>query len=119
MRSTFWLGGQRGRLSLVSVVSLPILLGAVVFGVRETSQAAQRQTAPQFQPTRVIPPQRAIKTAPVVKADRVHGQVTDAELVLGVVVKGEARAYPINMLTGPSREIINDTLGGQAIAATW
>ena len=45
--------------------------------------------------------------------------VKDEELVLGVVVKGEARAYPINMLTSPRREIINDKLGGQAIAATW
>ncbi len=42
-----------------------------------------------------------------------------SELVLGVEVNGEARAYPINMLTGPEREILNDTLGGQPIAATW
>ena len=42
-----------------------------------------------------------------------------SELVLGVTVGKESRAYPINMLTGPSREILNDTLGGQAIAATW
>ena len=41
------------------------------------------------------------------------------ELVLGVVIGHQARAYPINMLTGPSREIFNDELGGQAIAATW
>jgi hypothetical protein len=34
-------------------------------------------------------------------------------------VKGESRADPINMLTGPQREIINDRLGGRAIAATW
>jgi len=46
-------------------------------------------------------------------------QLNDKELVLGVVVGGQARAYPINMLTGPVREIINDRLGGRAIAATW
>ena len=40
-------------------------------------------------------------------------------LVLGVTVGEESRAYPINMLTGPSREILNDALGGRAIAATW
>lgn len=45
--------------------------------------------------------------------------VRDDELVLGVLVGKEARAYPINTLTGPRREIINDHLGGQAIAATW
>jgi hypothetical protein len=36
-----------------------------------------------------------------------------------VMINGESRAYPINMLTGPSREILNDRLGGTAIAATW
>lgn len=45
--------------------------------------------------------------------------VKDDELVLGVVIGDAARAYPINVLTGPSREIINDQLGGRGIAATW
>jgi len=45
--------------------------------------------------------------------------VDDDELVIGVVIDGEARAYPINQLTGPDREIINDELAGTAIAATW
>jgi len=48
-----------------------------------------------------------------------QAEVDDGELVIGVEVNGQARAYPINQLTGPNREIINDTLGGQAIAATW
>jgi len=64
-------------------------------------------------------PRRAIVSAPVLKAADVQQQVLDSELVLGVVVNGKSRAYPINMLTGPSREIINDQLGGSAIAATW
>jgi hypothetical protein len=46
-------------------------------------------------------------------------ELANNELVLGVVVADKARAYPINMLTGPSREILNDELGGIAIAATW
>ena len=45
--------------------------------------------------------------------------LSDDELVLGVVVEGQARAYPINMLTGPRREIVNDRLGDVPIAATW
>ena len=116
MRSQSETAGKRRKLLLV--LSLPILL-ALIFAVRQSTRAAQRQPRQQFRPVRVIPAQRAIKKAPVVEADRVRGQVTDTELVLGVVIKGKARAYPINMLTGPSREIINDTLGGQAIAATW
>lgn len=49
----------------------------------------------------------------------VSNTIHDDELVLGVVIDGEARAYPINMLTGPTREIINDELSDVAIAATW
>ncbi|HIG26795.1 MAG TPA: DUF3179 domain-containing protein [Verrucomicrobiales bacterium] len=46
-------------------------------------------------------------------------ELENNELVLGTVINDEARAYPINMLTGPRREILNDRLGNQAIAATW
>jgi hypothetical protein len=56
---------------------------------------------------------------PFIRADDVVDRVRPAELVLGIVIAGEARAYPIHMLVGPEREIINDTLGGRAIAATW
>lgn len=72
-----------------------------------------------FRPRKVVPPMRPIVNAPVVAAKNVTDQVADNELVLGVVVGGKPRAYPINMLTGPRREIINDSLGGRAIAATW
>ena len=40
-------------------------------------------------------------------------------LVLGVTINGESRAYPLNQLIGPEREVFNDFLGGQAIMATW
>jgi hypothetical protein len=105
-------GSLRHCLLLASVLSLPFVSAT-------PSAFAQRESERQFQPRRLLPVQRAIKDAPSIKADQVRGQVGDTELVLGVVVKGKARAYPINMLTGPSREIINDTLGGQPIAATW
>lgn len=70
-------------------------------------------------PKQVVPPQRPIVDAPVVPAGKAGGNVHGNELVLGVVLGGRARAYPLNMLTGPRREIINDTLGGRPIAATW
>lgn len=74
---------------------------------------------PAFEPRRVVRPFPPIKDAPVKKASEVEDEVLPQELVLGVEVGGDARAYPINMLTGPSREIINDVVGGRAIAATW
>lgn len=45
--------------------------------------------------------------------------VAPSELVLGVTVDGESRAYPLNMINGPSREVLNDVLGGQPIVVTW
>jgi hypothetical protein len=46
--------------------------------------------------------------------------VNPTELVLGVTIGKESRAYPINMLnTFPGQKLVNDTLGGKAIAATW
>ena len=90
---------------------------------REISPPIARLVVPAadgFHPRQVVPgPYKPIIDAPTVSAEEAGKKLGEAELVLGVVVGKEARAYPINMLTGPSREIINDMLGGRAIAATW
>ena len=41
----------------------------------------------------------------------------DDELVIGVEINGEAKAYAIGPLN--AREIVNDTLGGVPILVTW
>jgi hypothetical protein len=51
-----------------------------------------------------------------VPAREVKG-VRDADQVLGVTIAGESRAYPIPFLSW--HEIVNDTIGGVPIAATW
>ncbi len=43
----------------------------------------------------------------------------DDDLVMGVLIAGEARAYPVNYMMGPYNEIVNDTVGGMPLAATW
>ena len=43
----------------------------------------------------------------------------DGDMVMGIVLGGEARAYPVNYMGGPTNEVVNDTLGGQAIAPSW
>jgi hypothetical protein len=99
-----------------------VLLASAVFLRWNLAQQSAEPDQPDanFKPVTVIkrafPP---IVDARSIRADQVAEQVRDNELVLGVVVGGKARAYPINMLTGPRREIINDTLGGRVIAATW
>lgn len=45
------------------------------------------------------------------------GFLEDDELVLGVALGGEAKAYPIRILG--LYEVINDRFGDTAIAATW
>lgn len=44
------------------------------------------------------------------------GMPDDAE-VIGVIVKGEAKAYSINLLDG--HEIVNDEIQGVKFAVTW
>ncbi|MBT3268356.1 DUF3179 domain-containing protein [Candidatus Poribacteria bacterium] len=83
------------------------------------AQSRLSDATPPFEPMRVVRAFPPIVDAPYISGRDVDDEVTAKELVIGVVVNGEARAYPINMLTGPSREIINDHLGGVAIAATW
>ena len=41
----------------------------------------------------------------------------DHELVLGVEIDGDARAYSVPLLS--SHEIVNDVVGGEPIAVTW
>jgi len=85
-----------------------------------SSMAASFAQERTFNPRVVIPfPFQPIKDAPTVSAAQADRLLAESELVLGVTAGGESRAYPINMLTGPQREIINDHLGGRAIAVTW
>ena len=98
----------------VATMSVAILAAAWVSTVE-----AQSPPKRDFNPRVLMKHLRPIVDAPFILATEVKDQVSDNELVLGVVVVGQSRAYPINMLTGPRREIINDQLGGRAIAATW
>jgi hypothetical protein len=41
----------------------------------------------------------------------------DDELVMGVAINGEAKAYPVGVLNG--REMVNDELAGTPILVTW
>jgi hypothetical protein len=61
-----------------------------------------------------FPVKSGVQVIPAVSA-----ALRDDEVVIGVVVSGEARAYPVNLMWEPANEALNDTLGGQAIVATW
>ncbi len=72
-----------------------------------------------FYPVQVVPRPPIVTDFERLSVAQAEGKVAAEELVLAVIVDGEARAYPLNMLNGPMREVINDQLGGTAIAATW
>ena len=58
----------------------------------------------------------ALTHPPIVSADRA-GFLTDRDLVVGVVLRGQSRAYPLRVLVW--HENVNDTVGGYAIAVTY
>ena len=59
---------------------------------------------------------RSIDNPRFVTADQA-GFLNDEDLILGVVIGGDARAYPAKILD--QHEIVNDTVGGQPIAITY
>jgi hypothetical protein len=113
---------SRKKFLIAKLLLALLLLNVVPLTARQTGIENGLQTdaaTAGFKPTRFSSPSRPIVNAPFIKAQEVVSQVAPDELVLGVELNGQARAYPLNMLTGPTYEIINDTLGGHAIAATW
>ena len=52
-----------------------------------------------------------------VPADEAGGMMADEELVIGVSIDGDHRAYSVPHLS--RHEIVNDVVGGRPIAVTW
>lgn len=50
-------------------------------------------------------------------AERGSREWADQELVIGVEINGDARAFPVRLMS--SHEIVNDTIGGAPVAVTW
>ncbi len=49
----------------------------------------------------------------------VKDTVAETDLVIGLKVGKQAFAYPIKMLGGPQREIVNEVADGVAFAVNW
>jgi len=43
----------------------------------------------------------------------------ESDLVIGVTIGGEARAYPVDPMWEPLNEVLSDTLGGAPLTVTW
>jgi hypothetical protein len=95
------------RLALAAASALAPPLGAQEATNRD--QSGYTELHEKGFPARVSPP--AVPAA--------EARLRDDEIVIGVVANGEARAYPVNLMWKPENEVLNDTLGGQPVAATW
>ncbi len=103
-------------MKLIAVIGCVALVGVSVAaqrGDRQRSEPADRSafTSPQDAryPLNVDP-----ELLPAAAA-----AIEDSDLVMGIVINGEARAYPVNYMNGPTNEVLNDTLGGTPIAPSW
>jgi hypothetical protein len=96
---------------LRSAVAIALLAAAAPAAAQRTNKDQSRYTELRDGGYPVLANPRIVKAA--------EAKVGDAELVIGVVIGREARAYPVNLMWGPESETLNDTLGGTAVAATW
>src|SRR5262245_24144824 len=97
-------------------LALTVLAGAIVgYEVyRGGRNAVVKDDA--FRAERYMPPQLAIEEFAVKPVGDVRDELTADELVLGVTVGKEARAYPLNMLNAePKTKVLNDVLARRAI----
>ncbi len=115
---------------LWAIVAAVALVAAVVAiagrhsTVRNPSGEVLEAGGPSFDPIRAdeiqsILPQDAIPALikPAYLTASQALDIYDQEEVIGVVVNGDARAYPLSTLS--AHEIVDDDIGGQPIAVTW
>lgn len=94
-----------------------------------TACAASEQASPASLPLptatssvafKVLLPRDAIQALdhpPTVAASEAANHIGSLDMVMGVTVEGESRAYPIGLLS--RYEVVNDTVGGKAVGVTF
>lgn len=82
--------------------------------------AKARSATPKFEPVRQIDPLDPVENPPLRAASGSGSELPEPEeLVLGLAIENEARAYPLNMISAPAREVLNETLAGKPVVITW
>ncbi len=108
-----------------------VALAAGVFAVAGRHSIVRHPTGevlesggPAFDPIRSdeiqsILPEDAIPALikPTYLAVSQASDIRNQEPVIGVIVNGDARAYPLSTLS--AHEIVDDDIGGQHVAVTW
>jgi len=112
-----------GGIGLIAIVAVGI--AAFLFLPRQRPHADQPLPFPPPPDTRgfelisVLPPDAipAIIDPVFVSAETASPELNPDERVIGLVINGDARAYPVTILS--AHEIVNDMVGGEPVAITW
>ena len=112
-----------GGFGLIAIIAVGI--AAFLFLPRQRPHADQPIPFPpppdtrEFELVSVLPPDAipAIVEPVLVSAEIAAPELNPNERVIGLVINGDARAYPITILS--AHEIVNDIVGGEPIAITW
>jgi hypothetical protein len=95
------------RLLTLAVAGLPV----AVVGQTYTNQDQSARTELREQGYPIKTGLRAVAAS--------KAGLRDSDLVIGIAIGKEARAYPLNPMWGPVNEVLNDTLGGVPVSVTW
>lgn len=96
-------------------VAACLLLGALAAAPASAQDQGHERLPPEFR--QLLPRGRiaAIDSPRFVAAH--EAKIPGDAWVLGLAIGGEARAYSLNLLN--RHEVVNDRVGGRAIAAVW
>ena len=131
------MGNIIGKSSTIVVILLVALVVAALFmpQIRQWFLSLRSETVTIADPTARLTPgsngTRDVKIITILGRDGIPAildpifagraaalsQMDPLERVIGVSINGESRAYPLNLLS--RHEIVNDTVGGKAVAVTW
>jgi len=100
-----------------------IILAAVILVAcapnSEPQNAGDEGQEPEYDIVTLLPKDaiRSIDSPQFYNVTEADAEYEPDEVVMGVEFNGDARAYPVGLLS--SHEIVNDTVGGRPIAVTW
>ena len=95
------------RLLTLAVVGLPVAVVGQTYTNQD--QSARTELIEQGYPIKT-----GLRAVPANEA-----ALRDSDLVIGIAIGKEARAYPLNPMWGPVNEVLNDTLAGVPVSVTW
>ena len=90
---------------------------ATPFPLSETGKVTREELIARMKPAVVRDAIPAILDPQFVPPEAVPTEFRDTELVLGMSLNGESKAYPLDILS--HHEAVNDVVGGVPVIVTW